>query len=333
MPPSENSITLHATHEILSWLESQASRAVAKSPSRINEGNQDGGYDVEYTTVRAFHIQYKSIYNNRKTPFELRDNTKSSGAPYHQYKLLLNQHNTLLIHNEAINHGFYALPLVEDENGLPSTLANTIFVDVYAVERGTKYLYVSQSNTGCPQVYARTFDWYGSSPDFYPITSGIYTWRGLRYMLSRDALGFGIRDQSGFTAEYIDRLIRRVLLAHVFDPHWSSRGLASDGGDPTAEPREEIVSYLKSFIRNQRNRFKEYHDLSPQRTDQANRDFQAVLQESVDSRDPSLAGIRHSKQIIAESGKPVDSGVSTSYEDITANGAAVDASEFERRLE
>lgn len=328
MPPSENSLTLHATHEILKWLERRTSKAIAKSPSRINEGNRDGGYDVEHITARAFHLQYKSIHNERKTSFTLRDGSNSSYNPYCQYKLKLGQHNTLLIHNEAVNHGFYALPLVQSENGLTDTLSKTVFVNIYAIEIPTKYLYVSETPNNQPVVYGRTYHRFGSGAEFYPITSGVYTWNSLRSQLQRDALGFEIRNQAGFTSTYADRLIRQVLLKHLYDSQWSPQNIASDGGERPSQLRRDIAEYLTSYVFEQIEQFNESHQDLNERKRVSRESFIDMLKDYAETRDPSLHGIRRSRQILTEQGAAIDSNQGTSLEDITREGANIPNSKF-----
>lgn len=332
MAPSENSLTLHATHDILSWLEERTDRTYAKSPSRINEGKQSGGFDVKHQTARAFHIQYKSIYNRRKTKFELHNGRKSIDNPYYQFKLDLNQHNTLLIHNEAIEHGFYGLPLITDASNLPETLSETLFIDVYAIEIATKYLYVSQSKSGQPRVYARTYEKYGKGAEFYEISNGIYTWSDLRTRLINSSLGFQIRNDSGFSQTYTERLIRQLMLAHIFDHDWNPRGFASDGGEREKELRTEIVNYLREFILNQQKKFNKYHEREYSNYEIPRQEYRDLLFDYAGSRYPSLEGVRNSRHIVGEEGSKVDILDPTCLEDITPNGADVDKASWANRL-
>jgi hypothetical protein len=121
-------------------------------------------------------------------------------------------------------------------------------------------------------------------------------------------------------------------MAHLFDHDWDPSGFASDGGEPNGEFREDIAEYLLDHVIEQRDRFVSYYEDIDYNENVSRDTLYQILQKYAGTRDPSLHGVRRSRQMISEMGPKLDDDSTSSLEDITPVGADVSTADFSDRL-
>jgi hypothetical protein len=190
--PSENTLTVNATHQMLSDLENSFQTLAVLSPSRKMENVL--GYDVQLPLQKSVVFQYKRPYTAKT------DNKRRFKMDKGQWRTLV----SIYSRGEA----FFTFPTVIDPSDLNATLENTVFVDVHGLKYNTSLVYVPQNPSGAsktPRVEAKI-----RNGRKYPVFSKhIYTWSDLVDEISECRIGVRFRDNGDQTREF-SRFKRRV---------------------------------------------------------------------------------------------------------------------------
>lgn len=152
-PPTENTLTINITHEILSIVHRIFPKAVAVSPTRQDESKY--GYDVaaDWKFAKSLAFQYKrpQAETGSIQGLNLHDHYVKFPANSDQWETLKD--------NFEPGEAFLALPNVRDRADMPGNLhRDTIFIDVHALNvSNPTLLYASDWNHLIPgtDIYVR----------------------------------------------------------------------------------------------------------------------------------------------------------------------------------
>lgn len=139
-PPSESTLEMDITHDMVNEYRQVYPDTTALSPSRKQEGDDDGlGYDVaqEHPWGRAVVFQYKSPrYSDYYVGAEigefrhLSDQSHPDNGQFIKFEVDREQLK-ILQQNFASDEAFYAIPATVRRLSLPHAIGSTLFVDVH----------------------------------------------------------------------------------------------------------------------------------------------------------------------------------------------------------
>lgn len=234
-PPSENTLTVNATHHMLSDLESYFQTLSVLSPSRKMENIL--GYDVNLPLLKSVVFQYKRPYtvqNDSKRRFSINQD---------QWRTLISLYDR--------GQAFFTFPEVVDHSNLDRTLRRTIFIDVYAFRRNTSLAYIPKN--ACKSNKLGNLKAKAKNGNKYSINSKmVYTWADLVDKITQCEIGLKIREEGGTTDEFqafesrinsliegdIDLIIERIQQT-------ASENI--DGSGPNNHNFEDLREYLKQL--------------------------------------------------------------------------------------
>ncbi|MFP9061716.1 hypothetical protein ACLI4R_14450 [Natrialbaceae archaeon A-chndr2] len=278
--PSENSLTLNTTHQMLRYFEdnnkTRFKHLVAFSPTRKWENVS--GYDVHIPFLKTTVFQYK----RPKVP----DNGKPVSNLERRFSLNADQWLTLLLLFDR-GQAFFTLPDVMRNDDLTHSLKSTVFVDVYGVLPDTSLAYVNRNSmqttfsssvsllkTTPPQGKIRN----GSKYRFHP--NHVYDWREMYDGINNCNLGLRLGNVEERTEAY-QTFTDRVERLSELDEGW-------------------MKDRLKHILHQQEE---EYRNLENQGEDDEIVDYQwamDLIEENVkefaeSKTDPSTAQLKRSK--------------------------------------
>ena len=157
-PPTETTLTINITHEMLTQAQSIFPQAVATCPTRLNESEY--GYDVaaDWGWAKAFVLQYKRPHRDtgRIQGFENYAGREGYNN-YVKFTVDTQQWQTLCDYPEGV--AFYALPIVCHRSEMPGNLDHdTLFIDVHGLNVDTPtrfYVPEDHSTMPLPRVFVR----------------------------------------------------------------------------------------------------------------------------------------------------------------------------------
>ncbi|WP_430506214.1 hypothetical protein [Haloparvum sp. PAK95] len=127
--PTENTLTVNATHHMLTDLEDEFTGPAALSPNRRMENIL--GYDTTLPLLKSVVFQYKRPYTVES------DSDRRFSVNRDQWRTL----TSLYEYNQA----FFVLPEVVDAPDLEHTLSRSVFIDVFGIRRNTSLVYVPEN--------------------------------------------------------------------------------------------------------------------------------------------------------------------------------------------
>lgn len=139
-PPSENTLTINITHEMLEMIQDVYPHSVVVSPTRHDEGEQYG-YDVSYDWRwgKTIGLQLKPPQNGLGgIQIPGRGVSDSKVVKFGLYGEQLDDLHRWYDEQQA----FYALPPVLERRNLIDRLADTVFIDVTAIPEDTTLVYI-----------------------------------------------------------------------------------------------------------------------------------------------------------------------------------------------
>lgn len=154
--PTENTLTLNVTHDVLDRLERTFTKISAFSPTRRMEKYL--GFDVGLYFAKGIVFQYKRPTGTRngKVKFSINEDQRHTLS-------------TLFSRQEA----FFALPNIRDPSNLPNGVSKTIFVDVKGVMIDTSIIYLPNRTpyNSLPTAHGKI-----RNGEYYPLSQAyIYT--------------------------------------------------------------------------------------------------------------------------------------------------------------
>lgn len=106
-PPTENTLTVNITHEILEDIQEVFGDTVAVSPTREEENEYGYDVSVDWDWMKIFALQFKTF--REKNPIRL--NGSNTSKKYYKYPLKQKQHEQLRDHFSLPGMAFYVLPV------------------------------------------------------------------------------------------------------------------------------------------------------------------------------------------------------------------------------
>jgi len=131
--PTENTLTLNVTHQLLKKIEKNFTNAVAFSPSRRMEKLR--GYDVKLDFAKCIVFQFKR-------PKLINLKTKKNPIRFH----LNNDQLLVLQSNFSSNEAFFGLPLILSSSELKYAYRHTFYIDVHNILTNTSFIDVINPN-------------------------------------------------------------------------------------------------------------------------------------------------------------------------------------------
>ncbi|RKD85227.1 hypothetical protein [Halopiger aswanensis] len=288
--PSENSLVVNATHQILTRIRGPYNQTTAIAPTRYQEHQAGGGYDVELPLAMRLLFQYKApkAEPNRGVRFKLDT-----------------QQITTLATREPSEVAYYACPVVDSNNQLSNALTECYFIDAQAIEAGSSQLYIPTDYPNSP-VQAKFKDssdksgWAGDPVNYYEIPhTAVKTWDDIRNGIESRNIGMVIRRSGSTTASYdvfVDRL--QDLWALHDD---TLEQVRTDGGEPN-ENGEQRIERLVSFARFQHLQLFEESDVELPDIERHERHLRDTLEGYQTVRRPDVHGIGRAQELVAQSG-------------------------------
>jgi hypothetical protein len=298
--PTENSLTINNTHQMLSNFDTKNSQVAATSPSRRREKGH--GYDVQYTFVKRIQFQYKRPkyqHNSRGLCFKIN-----------------NDQVTTLRLRDARRIAYLACPYVTNQSQLKDTLSRTIFIDAQAVRGNTTRLFIPEdySDANDPSsvnesVTALFND--GNKRDYYEIPdNSIFVWDTIESSINTRKIGQVVRDNGELTQPYKQFVERLSTLMNLYNPA-SPSGVATDGGEPEDRNNQVDEQAMERLVNHATREHQQIyledaeHDIE-QDNDVISEDRRGLvdgIEQMSGVRDPQVHGIRRSREIIYESGE------------------------------
>lgn len=235
--PTENTLTVNATHHMLGDLEEEFTGPAALSPNRRMENIL--GYDTNLPLLKSVVFQYKRPY----TVYS--DSDRRFSVNRDQWRTL----TSLYEHNQA----FFVLPEVVDATNLEHTLSRSVFIDVFGIRRNTSLMYVPENAcaAGRPTSIRAKINNGGrySVPDAL-----VYDWETLKESVNACEYGLRFKSQGEQTSAF-RTFKQRVNRLVDSDIDWLSNRVTSvverqHTGEiriPTEQPdidQESLNSYL-----------------------------------------------------------------------------------------
>lgn len=289
--PSENTLELNVTHEMLTDLEGAFGRTTAKSPTRVAEN--DLGFDVQLSFALRVQFQYKRPQT-----------TTSRGV---SFSINGDQVSTLRM-RDPLRVAYLVCPIALREDEVPGSITRTAFVDVHAVNAFTSRVYIP---SGPPIGYAD-----GGlkikNGGYYPIPKeNIYSWDDIRTGILDRNLGMAIRHQAAVSGAYQEFQRRLAKLANLYNPRPQvgpgSQYLTDGGEDPSDQVlNEEYATDLVNFARGQRqelivNRDQD-RDWDDSEREYDERGLWSTIENMGGARHPSTFRISRSTEYVFEDG-------------------------------
>lgn len=285
--PSENTLELNVTHEILNDLEPLFGRVTAKSPTRVDEG--DLGYDVQLSFALRTQFQYK------------RPQTETNRGV--SFKVNGQQVSTLRM-RDPTRTAFLTCPIALREDEIPGAIERTAFVDVNAVSSKTSRLYIP-ANQPIGQAAGAAKIKNGS---YYQIPRGsIYSWDDLLQGIQNRNIGMIIRRQMNQSSNFESFMRRLWLLENLFtrSPRSDSASrYRTDGGEDNKSLNQEYMRELTSFATEQQNIIFQESDVEGVSREEDREGLEDTIASMEDTRHPSIYKISRSTEHVLENGAP-----------------------------
>lgn len=290
--PSENSLVVNATHQLLSRIRGPYNRTTAIAPTRYQEHQAGGGYDVELPLAMRVLFQYKA--------------PKAKPDRGVRFKLDTQQIATLVT-REPGEVAYYACPLVDSDNQLSDALLNCYFIDAQAIEAGSSQLYIPTDypNSFVQAKFKDSSDqsgWIGDPENYYDIPhSAVNMWSEIKSGIESRNIGMTIRESGSTTASYddfVDRL--QDLWALQDDPLGQVR---TDGGEPN-ENNQQRIERLVSFARSQHRKLFEDSKVDLPDIEHHEHQLRETLKGYQNVRRSDIHGVGRAQEIVAQSGSP-----------------------------
>lgn len=287
--PTENSLTINNTHQMLSSLESDAERIAATSPTRKAEKGL--GYDVECSFVKRLQFQYKRpqyIHSERGLCFEVNSD----------------QVATLRFRDE-VRVSYLVCPYVTNRSQLNDTLENSYFIDVQAVRANTTRLFIPKNYPNGKPITARYND--DDTSYYYEIPQhAVLVWSNIESTINSHAIGQVVRENGTLTPPYREFVKRLSALKNLYDP---SKPVMADGGEDIDEGRElneEARQRLINHARREHLSVYEEYIISEEELNETVSQDTIGLEETISNmehvQDRQVHRIRRSRELIYESG-------------------------------
>lgn len=235
--PTENTLTVNATHHMLGDLEEEFTGPAALSPNRRMENIL--GYDTNLPLLKSVVFQYKRPYTVDS------DSDRRFSVNRDQWRTL----TSLYEYNQA----FFVLPEVVDATNVEHSLSRSVFIDVFGIRRNTSLVYVPENacSAGRPTGIRAKVNNGGhySVPDAL-----VYDWETLKESVNACEYGLRFTSQGEQTDAY-STFKRRVNRLVEGDIDWISdrittvveRQHTGEVRIPTDQPdidQESLNSYL-----------------------------------------------------------------------------------------
>lgn len=235
--PTENTLTVNATHHMLGDLEEPFTGPAALSPNRRMENIL--GYDTNLPLLKSVVFQYKRPHTVES------DSDRRFSVNRDQWRTL----TSLYEYNQA----FFVFPEVVDATNLEDTLSRSVFIDVFGIRRNTSLVYIPENacTAGRPTGISAKINNGGrySVPDAL-----VYDWETLKKSVNACEYGLRFRSQGEQTDAYstFNRQVNRLVDGDI---EWLSDRVTSvverqHTGEvqiPTERPdidQESLNSYL-----------------------------------------------------------------------------------------
>lgn len=288
--PTENSLVINTTHEMLSRLKGGFKRQAATSPTRREE--RGVGYDVQLSFALRLQFQYKRPQNNhgdRGITFDV--NGEQIGT---------------LCFRDDTQTPYLACPAVEDRGELTQSLDNCYFINAHPVSRKTSRLYIPEDYPSDPsaEVTAKI-----KNGDYYTVPDrAVKTWNELLKGIKSRNLGLTVRKNGQTTSEYSDFVDRLRDLTDLYYP----QPVQPDGGDREESPEdyekvlnEEAAYQLIEHATNQYREFYRESDDMPTIEEEGEALWKLIEEKMSETTDPSVHGVRRSRDLVFEDGNRV----------------------------
>lgn len=235
--PTENTLTVNATHHMLGDLEEKFTGPAALSPNRRMENIL--GYDTNLPLLKSVVFQYKRPYTVES------DSDRRFSVNRDQWRTL----TSLYEYNQA----FFVLPEVVDATNVEHTLSRSVFIDVFGIRRNTSLVYVPENacTAGRPTGIRAKIN----GGKRYPVPDAlVYDWETLKESVNACEYGLRFTSQGEQTDAY-STFKQRVNRLVESDIDWLVDRVSSvverqHSGDiriPKEQPdidREALKSYL-----------------------------------------------------------------------------------------
>lgn len=235
--PTENTLTVNATHHMLGDLEKKFSGPAALSPNRRMENIL--GYDTNLPLLKSVVFQYKRPYTTKS------DSDRRFSVNRDQWRTL----TSLYEYNQA----FFVLPEVVNATDLEHTLSRSVFIDVFGIRRNTSLVYVPEDacTAGRPTGIRAKIN----NGRRYSVPDAlVYDWEKLKESVNACEYGLHFKSQREQTNSYGTFKLRVNRLVDG-DIDWLSERVSDvverqHSGDiriPTKQPdidQEALKSYL-----------------------------------------------------------------------------------------
>lgn len=200
--PSENTLTVNATHQMLSDLEGPFETLSVLSPSRRMENVL--GYDVNLPRLKAVVFQYKRPYT------VMSDTSRRFQTNQDQWRTLI----SLCDEGEA----FFTFPEIVDVVDLEESLERTVFIDVHGIQRDTSLVYIPRDACikGRPSGIGAKIR---GGPRYRVPDRYVYNWSDLRRGVERCNIGLRIKENEDITSGF-GRFRNRVMRLVEGDIDW-----------------------------------------------------------------------------------------------------------------
>lgn len=207
--PTENTLTINATHHMLDDLEEKFSGPAALSPNRRMENIL--GYDTNLPMLKSIVFQYKRPYTIKS------DSDRRFSVNRDQWRTLI----SLYEYNQA----FFVFPEVVDAKDLEHALSRSVFIDVFGIRRNTSLVYVPEDayTSGRPTSIRAKIN----NGERYSVPDTlVYDWETLKQSINACEYGLYIKSQWKQTDAY-GTFKRRVNRLADGDIDWLSERITS----------------------------------------------------------------------------------------------------------
>lgn len=278
---------------MLSRIQGPYDQTTAVAPTRYQEHQAGGGYDVELPLALRLQFQYKA--------------PKAEPERGVRFKLDTDQITTLAA-REPVETAYYVCPIVDSDNQLSDTLDQCYFVDAQAIWAESSQLYIPRDfpQSGAQGKLKDPDDqsgWTADPSNYYPIPdSAVKTWDEIRTDIEARNIGMIVQDGGRTTQEY-DHFVSRLRDLWSLHDDDSSGQVRTDGGEPYDE-NGEAIDRLVRFATDQFQEF--YAEKYPETIDVERHAayLRRTLEGYRDVRRPDVHGIRRAQELVAQSNQP-----------------------------
>lgn len=281
--PTENTLTINTTHQMLTDIKNNNNRVTATAPTRYNEN--DEGFDVELSTVSRLQFQYKRPqYTHSKFGVTFDINGDQVGT---------------LSMRDDIQVPYLACPSIDHRGELGDCLDECYFINAHRVSSNTSLLYIpkgySQSSSDSVRAKIRNRDHRYQIPD-----SAVKRWNEISKKFVNQDIGLIIRENGNRTSEYEDFVQRLQDFSDLY------RTVQSDGGEePEKEEvlNDEVASKLVDHGVSVYEELYEYREGDKKPTPEEEREaLWKVIENMRGDREPAVHRISRSRELIYEEG-------------------------------